>query len=78
MRDDLEATQRQGGLILLVGRLLAWVPGYGGDLSALRMLVDALGPLEVGGIDEPVTGQSVVEVVQEQSGGHAAGWDAAW
>jgi hypothetical protein len=48
------------------------------DLSALRLLVDAIGPLEVAGIEEPVTGTNVMHIVQNQFGGHPAGWEREW
>jgi hypothetical protein len=38
------------------------------DLVALQLLVDAIAPLQVEGIDEPVTGENVVQVIQEQWG----------
>ena len=34
MRHDLEAMQSVAGPLLPMGRLLGWVPGYGGDLAA--------------------------------------------
>lgn len=36
------------------------------DLSALRLLVDAAGPLTVAGVDEPVGGGNVMRVIQGQ------------
>ena len=49
------------------------------DLAALQLLVDALGPLQVPGINEPVTGQGVVQVIQEQWGGPVGdGWKEWW
>lgn len=51
------------------------------DLTGLVSLLDALGPLSVAGIDGPVTGRNVVEVIQE--GWHrppdsTAGQSADW
>jgi O-antigen ligase len=36
------------------------------DLTALQLLVDAVGPLQVEGISEPVTGETVLPIIQEQ------------
>jgi len=41
------------------------------DLSALEALVDALAPLTVEGIEEPVTGENVLRLIEE-------GWNAAY
>ncbi len=39
------------------------------DLAALRLLVDAVGPLQVDGMDEPVTGGNVMQAIQAAWGG---------
>ncbi|MEJ2734248.1 MAG: DUF4012 domain-containing protein [Anaerolineae bacterium] len=39
------------------------------DLTALQLLVDAVGPLQVEGMDEPVTGRNVVQMIQAAWGG---------
>ena len=49
------------------------------DLTALQLLVDAVGPLQVAGIEGPVTGQDVVQVIQDQWGGPVSGrWKEWW
>jgi len=48
------------------------------DLSALQRLVDAVGPLQVEGIAEPVTGQNVLPVIQAQWSEGGGGWDPEW
>ncbi len=39
------------------------------DLTALQLLVDAVGPLQVDGMDEPITGGNVVQMIQAAWGG---------
>ena len=39
------------------------------DLTALQRLVDAVGPLQVEGMDEPITGGNVVQMIQAAWGG---------
>jgi hypothetical protein len=50
------------------------------DLSALALLLQALGPVEVEGIPEPVTGDNVLQVLQAQWANPTAGpeFEAAW
>ncbi|MGD8626887.1 MAG: DUF4012 domain-containing protein [Anaerolineae bacterium] len=48
------------------------------DLTALRLLVAAAGPLQVEGLDQPVTGQNVLAVLQQQWAGPAGGQGAEW
>jgi hypothetical protein len=48
------------------------------DLSALRLLVDAVAPLQVEGIPEAVTGKNVLAVIQAQYDQPAAGSDGDW
>ena len=54
------------------------------DLSALGLVVDALGPLQVDGIAEPVTGQNIQQILQSQwaeptvGPGSEEGRDAEW
>ncbi len=48
-REDLEAIQASLGFLLPAGRLLAWVPGYGGDLAAASdLLAVAVGVASAG------------------------------
>lgn len=35
------------------------------DLRAVELIVDAIGPLEIDGIDYPITGQNIVDVIQQ-------------
>lgn len=35
------------------------------DLRAVELIVDAVGPLQIDGIDDPVTGENVVELIKE-------------
>lgn len=39
------------------------------DLAALQLLVDAVGPLQVDGMDEPISGGNVVQMIQAGWGG---------
>jgi len=48
------------------------------DLSALRLLVDAAGPLTVTGVDEPVDGGNVLRVIQGQWSQPAGGDGGDW
>jgi hypothetical protein len=48
------------------------------DLAALQLLVGALGPLQVDGMGQPVTGESVVQVIQAAWGGLPAKDPGEW
>jgi hypothetical protein len=48
------------------------------DLSALRLLVAAAGPLAVAGVDEPVDGDNVMRVIQGQWSQAAGNDDQDW
>jgi hypothetical protein len=48
------------------------------DLTALQLLVDAVSPLQVEGLPGQVTGQNVLQVIQEQWAEPSAGSDQDW
>jgi hypothetical protein len=49
------------------------------DLTALQLLVEAVGPLQPEGMDKPVTAENVLEVLQAQWGGPVQeGWREWW
>ncbi len=49
MNQDLEAIQKDVGPLLPAGRLLRWVPRYGGDLAAASDLLDMAGTVSAAG-----------------------------
>jgi len=48
------------------------------DLAAVQLLVGAVGPLQVEGIDEPVTGANVLDIIQAQWGSSANKTEGDW
>jgi len=54
------------------------------DLTALRLLLDALGPIQIAGSEEPVTGKNALAMLQEQWANPSTGptykgtWDKEW